>query len=374
MPVEIKQVRTRKALKQFVCFPYKLYRNSRYWVPPLIRGELETLSRKTNPSYDHCEAMLLLAKKNGRLAGRIAGILNHRYMEQSGKKDARFCWFDVVDDPEVTRALFSAVETWAKAAGAERLVGPMGFTTFDRQGILVKGFEEMPTFAGVHNHAYYSEHLEAIGYRKEIEYVEFELKVPGQVPDKITRIRDVASERYHLRLLNVGTTREMLPYADSVFRVINAAYKPLYGFTELTERQIAYFVKKYFSFIKPDYTSAVLNEKEQVVAFQISMPSLSHALKKARGRLFPFGWYYLKKAMARPDRLDMLLTGVIPEYQNKGVNAIFMSHLTGAAIENGIRVAESNNELEENFKVQNTWRYFESRQHRRSRLYSRVLS
>lgn len=374
MPIAIKQVNTRKELKQFICFPFQLYRHNKYWIPPLIKGEMDTLSAASNPAFEHCETRFLVAIKDGKIAGRIAGIINHRYCEQWRKKDARFCWFDTIDDREVSGQLIKSIERWALSMGMERLIGPMGFTTFERQGILVKGFDEMPTFAGIYNPPYYPEHLEALGYGKEIEYVEYELKVPEKVPEKIVKIAKLVSERYHLKVLKLKSAKEMKPYFDPVFRVINEAYKPLYGFTELNDQQIAYFIKKYFSFLRPQFASAVLDENDRVVAFQVSMPSLSHALKKAKGRLFPFGWFYLMQAMRKPKRLDMLLTGVYPEYQSKGVNAIFMSHLTGAAIQNGIKYAESNNELEENLKVQNTWRYFESRHHRRSRLYAKSLN
>jgi len=373
MPIIIKEVDSQRELKRFIRFPFKLYRNSKYWVPPLIKGETGTLRPESNPSFEHCETVFLLALKNGKIAGRIAGIINQRYIEQWGKKDARFCWFETVDDPEVSKRLFEAIEEWARNKGMERVVGPMGFTTFERQGILVKGFEEMPTFAGSYNFPYYPEHLESLGYGKEIEYVEYEVIVPDSIPEKITKISNIVSKRYGLRLLKAHSVKEMLPYADPVFRVINTSYKPLYGFTELTEKQIDFFVKKYFTFIKPEYTSAVLDENDNVLGFQISMPSMSRAMQKAKGRLYPFGWYFLSKAMKRPDRLDTLLTGVIPEYQSKGVNAVFMAHLTGSAIEKGIRFAESNYELEENIKVQNIWRYFESRQHRRSRIFAKSL-
>jgi len=374
MPIEIREVVTRRELKKFVRFPFKLYKGNPYWIPPIVKGDMEVLSASSNPSFEYCETLLLIAFKDGKIAGRIAGIINHRYIEQWGKKDARFNWFDTTDDREVSLQLFRRIEEWARAKGMERVVGPMGFTTFERQGILVNGFEEMPTFSGVHNYSYYIEHLEALDYEKEIEYVEYELVVPKEIPQKIIKIRDLVTERYGLRLLKANSTKEMLPYADQVFRVINEAYKPLYGFTTLTEKQIAYFVKKYFTFVKPKYASVVLDENDRVLGFQISMPSLSRALQKARGRIFPFGWYHLLKAMKKPQRLDMLLTGVVPEYQSKGVNAVFMSHLTGAAIASGITFAESNRELEENIKMQNTWRYFESRQHRRSRLFSKTLS
>ena len=339
----------------------------------MISGEMETLSADTNPSFEHCEVKFLLALKNGEPAGRIAGIINHRYVEQWNKKNARFCWFDTIDDTEVSKHLLESIEEWARSHGMEGVVGPMGFTTFERQGILVKGFEEMPTFSGVYNYEYYPEHFRAHGYGKEIDYVEYEVKVPDEIPEKAHKIRDLIVKRYSLKSLKVKSTKEMLPYAEQVFGVINAAYKPLYGFTELTERQIAYFVKRYFSFIKPDYTTAVLDENDRVLGFQISMPSLSRALQKARGKLFPFGWYHIMKAMKKPDRIDILLVGVHPDYQSKGINSIFMTDLTQIAINRGIVYAESNSELEENVKVQNFWRYFTTRQHRKTRLFYKSL-
>ncbi len=374
MSIEIREVNSRRELKRFVCFAHKLYKNHPYWIPALLKGEMTTLSRKSNPAYDHCDAIFLMAYVGGRPVGRIAGIINHRYVEQWKKKDARFCWFDTIDDPDVSRALFDRIEKWASDKGMERVVGPMGFTTFERQGILVSGFDEMPTFAGCYNHPYYVDHMKELGYEREIQYVEYELTVPAEVPEKIVKISKLIGERYGLHVVKAKRTREMLPYADAVFRVINAAYKPLYGFTTLTEKQISYLVKRYFSFIRPEYVSAVVDREDSVLGFQISMPSLSKALQKAKGRLLPLGWYHLRKAMRNPERIDTLLTGVVPEYQNKGVNAVFMTHLTQAAIDTGIKYAESNGELMENIKVQNTWRYFERRQHRRSQIFARNIS
>jgi hypothetical protein len=303
----------------------------------------------------------------------VVGIINHRYNQQWNKKAVRFGWFEVINDKEVSAGLIDAVANWAEAHGMERLEGPMGFTTFDRTGILVKGFEEMPTFAGVHTPPYYVEHLEELGFGKEIEYIEYELKVPEKIPEKATRISDLVTERYQLRLLQSSSTKEMLTYADQIFHVLNEAYKPLFGFTQLTEKQVGFFVKKYFTFVKAEFTSVVLNPQDKVIGFQISIPSLSRALQRARGRLFPWGWYHLIRAFRNPDRLDLMLTGILPEYQSKGINALYMVQLTNAAIRNRNTYAESNSELEENFKMQSFWRHFESRQHRRSRIYSRAI-
>jgi len=374
MSLEIREVASRRELKRFVCFAHKLYRNHPYWVPSLLKGEMTTLSKKSNPAFEHCDTLFLSAYEGDRMVGRIAGIINHRYNDQWKRKDARFCWFDTIDDPEVSRSLFGRIEKWAAGLGMERVVGPMGFTTFERQGMLVSGFEELPTFSGCYNYPYYSEHMKKMGYEREIQYVEYELVVPGKVPEKIVNISKIIQERYDVHVVEAKKTRDMLPYATQVFRVINASYKPLYGFTELTDKQISYFVKRYFSFIKPEFVSAVVDKEDTVLGFQISMPSLSKALQKAGGRLFPFGWFHLRKAMRHPDRIDTMLTGVLPEYQRKGINAVFMTHLTQAAISKGIKFAESNGELAENIKVQNTWRYFDRRQHRRSQIYARNIS
>ena len=374
MSIEIKEIRTRKELKRFVKFPFTLYKNNPYWVPPLIAGEMATLSPEGNPAFEHCDVLLLMACRDGKPAGRIAGIINHRYVELRGMEDARFCWFDVIDDVEVSGALFQRVKDWSRSKGMKRVVGPMGMTTFERQGMLVEGFEELPPFSGCYNPPYYPKHMRALGFREEIKYLEFELTVPEKVPDKIVRISDLVRERYGLHFPRAGSSKDLMPYAPEVFRIINAAYAPLYGFTELNQKQVDYFVKKYFSYIDPEYVSPVLDKENKVLGFQISVPSLSRALQKAKGRLFPFGWYHLKKAFKNPERIDTLLTGVLPEYQNRGVNAAFMVHLTEAAIRNGVVKAESNGELAENIKVQSIWRHFDRRQHRSSRLFAIDLS
>lgn len=373
MPVEIKEVSSRKELKQFVCFPFRLYKNDPHWIPPMIRGEMETLDPGKNPAFEHCDTRFIVAEKEGKIAGRIAGIINHRYNEQWNKKVARFSWLDLVDDREVSDALFRDIEAWARQMGMEQVVGPMGFTTFDHEGLLIHGFNEMPTFAGGYNYPYYQTHLEALGYLREIEYVEYELTVPEEIPEKVVTISKIVKERYGLRVLETRTTRDLLPYAEQIFQVINAAYRPLFGFTELTEKQIRYFVKKYFSVVKPEFTTVVVDKDDRVLGFQISMPSLSRAFQKARGRMFPLGWYYLFRGIRNPVRLDLLLTGILPEYQSKGVNALFMYHLTKSAITHGIRKAESNNELEDNVKVQSLWKPYDRRQHRRSRIYIKNL-
>jgi len=375
MPVELREVRTNKDLKKFVKFPHKLYKNHKYWVPPIIKSDIDSLRRDKNPAFDHCEAKYVLAYKDGKLAGRIAGIINYRFIEKWKKKNARFCWMDYIDDKEVSGALLKDIEDWAISKGMNSITGPLGFvSTFDPRGVLCEGFDELPTISSVYNYEYYPEHLEYHGLKKEADYVEYEVRAPDSIPEKATKINDLIMRRYKLKILKVKSTKEMLPYGKQLFEVLNAAFSPLFGFIPLTDKQIDNISKKYFSFIKPEYTTAVMNDKNELIGFQVSMPSLSYAFQKAKGRLFPFGFLHITKAMKKPERIDILIVGVHPDYQNKGVNAIFMTDLTQLCIKKGIIWAESNGELEENEKVQNFWRYYDARQHKRTRIYCKALS
>jgi GNAT superfamily N-acetyltransferase len=374
MSLELKEVKNPKDLKKFVLFPFSLYKDNDYWIPPLIKGELETLNPDKNPAFEHCEAKYVLAYKDGKIAGRIAGIVNSRFIKYWKKKWARFCWLDFIDDKEVSKALFQDIEDWARSKGMEGINGPMGFSTFEQQGMLIHGFDELPTIASAYNYPYYPKHLENLSYEKETDYVEYEVKAPDKIPEKAVRICDIILKRHKLKTLKVKSTKDLLPYADQVFDVVNAAYSPLFGFVPLTKKQIDHFVKKYFSFIQPDYTTVVLDKNDKVIGFQISMPSLSKAFQKAKGKLLPFGFMPVLKAMKNPERIDIMIVGVLPEYQSKGVNSLFMTDLTKKCIEKGIKYAESNAELEENIKVQNFWRYYDARQHKRKRIYFKSLT
>ena len=374
MSLELKEVKNPKDLKKFVLFPFSLYKDNDTWIPPLIKGELETLNPDKNPAFEHCEAKYVLAYKDGKIAGRIAGIVNSRFIKYWKKKWARFCWLDFIDDKEVSKALFQDIEDWARSKGMEGINGPMGFSTFEQQGMLIHGFDELPTIASAYNYPYYPKHLENLGYEKETDYVEYEVKAPDKIPEKAVRICDIILKRHKLKTLKVKSKKDLLPYADQVFDVVNAAYSPLFGFVPLTKKQIDHFVNKYFSFIQPEYTTVVLDKNDKVIGFQISMPSLSKAFQKAKGKLLPFGFMPILKAMKNPERIDIMIVGVLPEYQSKGVNSLFMTDLTKKCIEKGIKYAESNAELEENIKVQNFWRYYDARQHKRKRIYFKSLT
>jgi len=374
MNIEICEVDTHRDLKKFVHFPYRLYAGNKYWVPPLRMDEINTLRRDKNPAFEFCEARYWLALQDGKVNGRIAAIINHRFNEKCGKRYMRFGWVDFVDNFDVSRSLFEAVEKWAHDFDMNSLHGPLGFTDMDNEGMLIEGFEELGTLATIYNHAYYPDHLERLGFRKDIDWIEFEIEPPEQIPEKIDRIADLALKRSKLHLLKIKKAKELLPYAHEIFQVINEAYQDLYGFVPLTDRQIDYYVKQYFGFINPEFVPVVLDTSGHVAAFGITMPSLSRALQKSNGRLFPFGFWHLYKAMKKNDRVDLYLTAVRPELQNKGVNAILIREMNKIYIKHHITRAESNPELESNLKVQAQWRTMRNRQHKRRRCFIKHLT
>lgn len=373
MPIEIREVKTRRDLKKFIRFPYALYKKNEYWIPPLFQSELETLTPEKNPAFEYCEAKYWLAFKDGKVVGRVAGIINHKFVEKWGQNLGGFSRLDFVENEAVTGALLKTVEDWVKSKGLSGIHGPVGFTNFDQQGMLVEGFAELPTIASTYNFEYYPQHLERRGYEKEIDYLEFDVKVPDSVPEKAERLANIVMKKQKLKLVHAKSRKELLPYAKQIFDVINVTYSGLFASVEYSEKLVDLYIKKYFSFILPEYVTIVMDENERVIGFQITMPSLSRAFQKAGGRLFPIGFIHILRAMKNPKYLDLYLVGVLPEYQNKGVNAIFMSEMTKLAIRNGIISAETNSEMEDNKKVQDFWEYYESRQHKRKRVYLKTF-
>ena len=373
MAVEIKEVKNKRDLKAFVRFPFTLYKDSEYWIPSIIKNEMAVLNSKKNPDFEYCEAKYWLAYKDNQLVGRIAGIYNKKYVEKWKNKYANFSRFDFIDDEEVSKALFDRVEAWAKSKGMVGIHGPLGFTTFDHQAILIEGFNEMPTSASVYNYEYYPVHLDRLGCEKEVDYIEFKINVPKEIPDKIVRIENIVLKREKLKLIKSKSKRKLLSYARQLFDVINEAYEPLFYFIKLNDKQMNRFIKKYTGLIKAKYILLVVDQNDKVIAFQITMPSLSKAFQKAGGRLFPFGFIHFFLAARKPKILDLYLIGILPEYQGKGVNAIFMKDLNQTAIDNKILYGESNSELEENTKVQSIWKYYDSKQHKRKRIYVKMI-
>jgi GNAT superfamily N-acetyltransferase len=374
LTLEIIEVRTKRELKTFIDFPYKLYRNSPYWVPPIKMDEANTLRKDKNPAFDHCEARYWLAKRDGKVVGRIAGIVNKLFIEKWKKRQVRFGWIDFVDDLEVSGALLNAVESWARELGMTAVHGPLGFTDMDYEGMLVEGFDELGTMVTIYNAPYYPVHMAQHGYLKDADWVEFEMIPPNPFPPVLDRIAASAEKKYELTVLRAKKAKEVLPYAGQLFDLINVAYADLYGVVELTEKQIKAYTKQYFGFIRPEFVPILLDKDGKMAAFGITMPSLTRALQKARGRLFPFGFLHLLKALKKNDRADLYLVAVRPEFRGKGVNAILIREMQRVYTRLGITKVESNPELETNSKVQSQWKFIEKRQHKRRRCFIKPLS
>lgn len=374
MNVEIKEVTSLKELKQFIRFPLSLYHKNPYWVPALAFDELNTLRRDRNPAFENSEARYWMAYSHGRPVGRVAAILNRKHIEKWGQKYMRFGWLDFVDDPAVSTALLAKVEEWARETGLEAVHGPLGFTDLDREGMLVNGFDKVATLSTYYNHPYYPQHMERLGYTKDTDWVEYEIAVPGEPNPTIARIADIAKRRYKLRLLEARSKKDLLRYANELFEILDEAYAHLYGTVPLTRKQVEAYVKQYFGFVQPDFVPVVLDEQGKMVAFGITMPSLSSALQKSRGNLFPFGFIHLLKALKKNDKFDLYLIAVRKEYQTKGVNAILMDRMNQVFNKMSVKSVESNPELENNVNVQGQWKYYERRQHKRRRIFIKHIT
>lgn len=373
MSITVKEVTTQKELDQFIRFPLSLYRGNPCFVPPLHFDEKATLRKDKNPAFDYCEARYWLAYKNGKVVGRIAAIINHAFIEKWDKRYMRFGWVDFENDPEIAASLIGEVEKWAKEKGMTAVHGPMGFTDLDHEGMLVEGFDKLGTLATIYNHPYYPQFMEQLGYSKDADWVEYLVKVPEVIPEKMEKMASVVERRLGLRVLKAKSAKDILPYAPAIFELINEAYADLYGVVPLTEKQIKYYTKQYFSFIRPDFVPLILDKEDKLVAFGVTMPSLSAALQKAKGSLLPFGFVHILKALKKNDLADLYLVAIRKDMQGKGVNALLMYEVNKSYIRNGIRYAETNPELEMNTKVQSIWEHFDAVQHKRRRCFIKHL-
>ena len=375
MGITIKKVETSKELKQFIRFNYEMYKDNPYSVPDLYDDMLNTFSRKKNAAFDFCEADYFMAYKDGKPVGRVAAIMNNRANETWNKKEVRFGWIDFIDDAEVSDALLKTVEAWGKERGATEIVGPLGFTDFDAEGMLVEGFDQLSTMATIYNHPYYPEHMVKHGYEKDADWVEFKIYIPDAIPDKHKRISEIIMRKYGLKIVKC-TSKDIKKYGQAIFDLMNEAYSQLYGYSALSPKQIKQYIKMFLPILDLRMVTLVVDSEDQVIAAGISMPSLSEALQKAKGRLLPFGWYHLLKVIFMkkyPKVLDLLLVAVKPEYQNKGVNALLFYDLIPVYQNIGFEYAESNPELELNGKVQAQWEYFKTEQHKRRRCFKKNI-
>lgn len=370
--IEVKKISpTKKNLRKFTQFQIDLYRGNGCYVPPLISDDVKTLDPKENPAFDFCEAQCFMAYVGGRPVGRVAAIINNAVNERSGEKSVRFGFLDFEDNPEVSAALMKAVEQWGKERGMTRVIGPLGFTDLDHEGMLIEGFDELSTMATIYNYPYYPEHIERLGYAKDSDWKEFVMDVPDGIPEKMNRVADIVKKRTGLKVKKYTSRKKIKEeYGRALFELVNEAYDQLYEYSPLTDRQIEYYINQYLDLLDLDLVTIIVDEEEKLVGVGISMPSMSRALQKAKGKLFPFGWIPLLKGLkGKNDRVDLLLVAVKPEYQSKGVNALLFQDLIPYYIKRGFKWAESNPEMETNAKVQSQWDYFTHRQHRRRRSY-----
>ena len=380
MSVEIKKVESKKDLKTFVDFHYDLYEGNAYDVPTLFSDDMATLSRDKNAAFDFCEAEYYLAYKDGKLVGRVAAIINHKANKRWERKTCRFGWIDFIDDLEVSKALLDTVAEYGKSKGMTEVVGPLGFTDFDPEGILTEGYDQLGTFATIYNYPYYPQHMEKLGgWVKDNDYVEFKIFVPDAMPEKHLKIAQMVDKRYNLHV-HVMTKHEVYKEGKGieVFKVINEAFKDIYGFSELSDKQIMQYISQYLPYGDLRLIPVVedWNNNRKIVAVGITLPSLSKAMQKTRrGRLFPFGWWHVLRSLKchKTNIVDLEMVGVLPEYRSKGAVALLFAHLIPLFQKFGFEWAESQVEMETNENVQNQWQYFETKQHKRRRCYKKEI-
>ena len=361
-------------MRTFVRFPNQLYKENPYYVPQLESMDRDTLTPEKNHAFEVCEGKCWLAcDEKGKVVGRVAGIINRKFNEKTRKKVCRFGWIDFIDDRDVSKALINTVERYAKEKGMDTICGPMGFLEFDSSGILVEGFDKLPTVYGKYNAPYYEDHLSALGYVKDTDFVEYFIKVPEVIPERYARMSQLVAVKNDLHQAPLKSRADVELHLDGVFRCLNSAYSQLHGFTELTPSQCADLKKKFLANINVDYVSIVLDADDHVVGFGVGLPSLSKAMQKAKGTMLPFGWCHLLRALKKNDTIDLLLIAVDEKYKNKGVNAMIFHKFAEGITKNGVKYIESTRELEDNTSVQNLWRYLEHDLTKRARTYVKKL-
>ena len=382
-PIVVKRVENKRDLETFIQFRYDLYRGNKYDAPNLHSDEVNTLSKDKNSAFEFCEAEYFLAYRDEKVVGRVAAIINHRYNKQWERPVVRFGWIDFIDDIEVSRALLKAVEDYGREKGMKEIIGPLGFTDMDPEGMLTYGFDQLNTMATLYNLEYYPRHMEQMeGYEKDNDYVEYKVFVPKEgMPDKMKRVAELTMERYNLRIKKLKREDVFGPakYGHKVFEVINRTFGHLYGYSTMSDKQIDEYVNMYFKFLDLSMVTLIEDhslEDHPVIGVGITLPSLSRALQKCRnGRLWPFGWWYLMRALKfkKTDIVDCLLIGVLPEYRSKGANALLFYDLIPIYQKYGFKWGETHVEMETNGKVQSQWMYFDHEQHKRRRCYKKQL-
>lgn len=368
--ISVVEVKNKQELLAFVKFPMSLYKDNPYFVPPLIDDEKNIWNVKENPALKYSEARLFLAFKGNEIVGRIAVIINRKEVEELGIRKVRFGWIDFIDDIEVSKALLQKAIDYAREKGVEKIEGPMGFTNLDKAGMLVMGFERLATMIGIYNFPYYVSHFEHLGLRKEKEWIEFEIIFPDKLSEKVEKFSSLIKEKYGLKVLEFRTKKDLLPLVEPMFKLLDETYKNLSTYTPITQEQIIAYKEKYFSFINKDFVVCITDEYNDLIAFAITMPSYSKALQKAKGKLFPLGWWHFLQAGKKNDRANFYLIGVHPNYQKRGITAVIFKQIYETFKRKGVKYLETNPELEENKNIQLLWQDYHPKNHKRRRTYS----
>ena len=376
MAVEIKKITTRRELKEFVRFGNDFYKDCEHFCPQLIADELNTFDEKHNPAHEVCEHILFMAYRDKRPVGRIAGVINHAANSKWNVKKVRFGWMDFIDDQEVSFALLDAVAEWGKSKGMDRLNGPVGFTDFDHQGLLIEGYEYLAPMASLYNYPYYVRHMDAYGLQKEADWIEYQIYPPAELPERFARMDKIVRDRTKVRVDKVQNCKELVKkYGIQYMDVIDQAYQKLYNFQPLSDRQKRHYCNMYFPLLNFDFVTLVVNEQDEVVGVGVGMPDISSALRKCKGRLFPFGWYHMLKALRakQMEAFDLLIIAVRPDYQDRGLNAVIIADQHPYFVKYGIKRVETTAILETNSKNQSHWELFPHKIHKRRRAYIKEI-
>lgn len=373
MQTLVKTVRSKKELKEFIRFPFKLYGENKNWVPALENDEFDTFNPKTNGAYEYCDAELYLAEKDGQTVGRVAAIINHKANEKWGEKIVRFGWLDFIEDAQVLHALLESVAFWGKERGCDKMKGPLGFTDLDKEGSLVEGYDKLSPFTCLYNFPYYDTMLKAEGFSKDVDWTQRVVKVEKEYPPMF-QFTNLIEERYGIRVARAKNTRELCDrYGLDIFHMYNTTFAELFQFTPITDKQIKRYLQTYVPILIPDFVAVCVDADDKPVGFAFCVPSLSKAVKKARGKLFPFGFLHIFRALRRNDTLEALMIGVLPEYQGKGASVLMFKYIHENCIKNGITRMILNPQLEENFKVQSLFEQYESEPYMRRRAYRKDI-
>ena len=372
MAVEIQELQSTKDFKTFVNLQFDIYKDNKFWVPPIKGDEVKALKAEHNPAFEFCDSKFWIAKQDGKPVGRIGAIINKKYNEKTNATTGRFSRAEFINDSEVVDALFATATQWLKEKGMTEVQGPLGFTNLDHQGMLIEGFDHLPSAASEYHLPYYQEHMVRLGFEKEIDWIEFRLYLEG-IPEKAKRVAEMIKTRNKLTVKHFKSGAELKPYGRSLFQLLNKAFEELFSVVQLDEKMIDYYIGRYLMLLNPAFVKLIFDENDNLVAFIIGLPSLSEGLQKAKGKLLPFGWWHLKNALQKPKVVDLMLTGVLPEYQGKGVAAILINELQAVMEKYNVSEVETTGIFEDNTKAIQNWKNYKHIQHKRKRCWKKVL-